>query len=219
MNQHPLLIRVLLTLLVYLLLQYLGGSLGALVLYPVTLIVTFLHEFGHGIGAILTGGRVEALQINSDGSGYTVTSGGIKSIILMGGYLGSALLGNLLFYIAAKKPHTTVSTLYFLALTMVFVAIFWFNSIYTSLFLVFSSYCLYFVASRRFFHQELLLFLGLAATLYIIQDFNIGPRSDLELYAQTMAFLPSVLWMYVWLFIALLICFWNLRMIFRAEPS
>ena len=49
------LLRILLVLALYLILKYFGGSYGEMVLYPVTLLVTFLHEFGHALGAIVTG--------------------------------------------------------------------------------------------------------------------------------------------------------------------
>jgi Zn-dependent oligopeptidase len=58
--------RVFVILLVYGVLKFMGGSFGSLLLYPVTMLVTFLHEFGHALGAILTGGSVEGLQVNSD---------------------------------------------------------------------------------------------------------------------------------------------------------
>ena len=54
--------RVLAMVVVYGILKFLGGSFGSLVLYPVTLLVTFLHEFGHAMGAILTGGGVGRLM-------------------------------------------------------------------------------------------------------------------------------------------------------------
>ena len=90
---NTILFRLLAMLLIYGLLKYVGGSFGHLVLYPVTLLVTFLHEFGHALGALLTGGTVEGMQINPDGSGYTITRGGNQGVVLMGGYLGSAVLG------------------------------------------------------------------------------------------------------------------------------
>ncbi len=100
--QTQLHLRFFVILLVYGLLKFMGGSVGALLLYPVTMLVTFLHEFGHALGAIVTGGSVEGLQFNSDGSGYSATRGGNPGIVLMGGYLGSAILGNLLFRIGAR---------------------------------------------------------------------------------------------------------------------
>ena len=90
------LVRILLMLGLYLALKYLL-PFGDTILYPINLLVTILHELGHGLGAILTGGYVDAVQINPDGSGWTRTGGGWVSVILMGGYLGSAIFGNLIF--------------------------------------------------------------------------------------------------------------------------
>jgi len=87
---------------IYFGLKFYGGDIGRRILYPITLLVTFLHEFGHGIGAVITGGWVEEIQINKDGSGWTRSVGGNRPVIIMGGYLGSAIFGNILFYVGAK---------------------------------------------------------------------------------------------------------------------
>jgi Zn-dependent oligopeptidase len=47
---------------------------GNVALYPVKLIVTFFHEFGHALSAILTGGSVDSVTVNSDGSGLAMTA-------------------------------------------------------------------------------------------------------------------------------------------------
>lgn len=49
---------------------------GGYLLYPVTLLVTFFHETGHAFFALITGGMVDGIQINSDGSGYARIGGG-----------------------------------------------------------------------------------------------------------------------------------------------
>ena len=118
--------RVIAMLLVYGILKFMGGSLGALLLYPVTMLVTFLHEFGHALGAILTGGTVEGLQVNPDGSGYTTTRGGSPGIVLMGGYLGSAILGNILFRIGARHHQLAQGTLLAMAIFMGLAGLVWF---------------------------------------------------------------------------------------------
>ena len=201
----------------YLLLRYFGGDIGATILYPITLLVTFLHEFGHALGAVLTGGSVDAVQISSDGSGYTVTRGGFRSVVLMGGYLGSAILGNLLFYLGAKKERFSSISLYVLGFLMLFTGLFWFNSFFTTGVLIAFALFMFFVARRTNISREVLMFIGLAAIIYIIQDFNIGPRSDLEKYADIFIIIPTVVWMYIWLGIVLILSFFNLRMIFRME--
>ena len=64
-----LLVRFIGVLAIYLALVFLGGDIGKTILYPIHLLVTFLHELGHALGALITGGSVLALQVNEDGSG------------------------------------------------------------------------------------------------------------------------------------------------------
>ncbi len=73
-------------------------------LYPLQLFTTFVHEAGHSLAAILTGGRVEEFVVSLDSSGYARTAGGIRAIILPAGYLGSAVFGSLLFYFTNRFP-------------------------------------------------------------------------------------------------------------------
>ncbi|MEM1319745.1 MAG: M50 family metallopeptidase [Bacteroidota bacterium] len=215
--KNSILTRMIGMLIVYFALEYFGGSFGRTVLYPINQLVTFLHEFGHALGAILTGGSVEALQVNEDGSGFTITRGGNRGIVLMGGYIGSALFGNLLFYIGARKERWAGWTLNILAGLMIFSSLFWFNSLYTSGFLIAFAIGIYIITSRTSYAREVLMFLGLVSILYIIQDFNVGPSSDLNEYAKLFVVIPATVWMYIWLFIALLLSFMNLRMIFKEK--
>lgn len=207
--------RVLAILLVYGMLKFFGGSFGNLVLYPVTLLVTFLHEFGHAMGALLTGGTVEAMQINADGSGYTVTRGGSQGVVLMGGYLGSALLGNGLFRIGVRYPRMTQNALLVLAGLMLLAGLIWFESFSSTALLFGFGMLLGFIALKTTWDRDVLMFLGLAAVLYIIQDFDVGPKSDLARYEQVVGFFPSRIWMYIWLGLAGWLFLWNIQQIFR----
>lgn len=213
MNKN-LLARLLAMVLVYVILKFFGGSFGSLVLYPVTMLVAFLHELGHATGAILTGGSVDGLQINPDGSGYTVTRGGSAGVILIGGYLGSALLGNLLFRIGVKHRTQAQAALLVLAFMMALAGIIWFES-FTSTGLLFAfAATLFFVARRTTWDQDALMFLGLATVLYIIQDFDVGPKSDLAMYEQVVGIFPYRVWMYLWLALAFGLFVWNLKELF-----
>lgn len=213
-NTPGLLLRLIAILAIYFGLKYYGGDVGRIILYPVTRLVTFLHEFGHAMGAVLTGGGVEGIQINNDGSGYTITRGGSKAIILMGGYIGSAILGNLLVFIGANFERWSSNTLKFLGFLMAFTGLFWFNSFYSTGILLLFGLSLWFIAQKTSFDREILMFLGLASLLYIIQDFRVGPSSDLSAYAETIPILPAMGWMYVWLSIVVVLSLINLKWIF-----
>jgi len=218
--KNNLLFRILVMLGIYLGLTYYGGYYGRMILYPVRMLVTFLHEFGHAFGALITGGTVANLEIRPDGSGVCWTAGGSRAIILMGGYIGSAIFGNLLFYIGTRENHAVAKiTTYVLACIMIFVGIFWFTSMFTTGMLMLFALALFLIASKTNFDSDIMLFFGLASILYIIQDFNVGPSSDLDQYAKLFVVIPAAMWMYIWLGIALLLFFYNIRLIMRQRSS
>ena len=72
----------------------------AFITYPLRLFVTYVHEAGHGLAALVTGGTFVRFEIFSNGSGVATTAGGSRLLILPAGYLGAALFGALLFYFA-----------------------------------------------------------------------------------------------------------------------
>ncbi|MEM1120776.1 MAG: M50 family metallopeptidase [Bacteroidota bacterium] len=214
--KNNLVFRILLMLAVYFGLTYYGGTIGDRLLYPIRMLVTFLHEFGHAFGALITGGTVANLEIRPDGSGVCWTAGGNRAVILMGGYIGSAIFGNLLLYIGTRNnPTLAKMTTYGLGGLMLLVAIGWFTSLFTTGMLIVFALTLFFLARNTNFDSDILMFLGLASILYIIQDFNVGPSSDLAKYAEIFVVIPTTVWMYIWLGIALLLFFYNIRLIFR----
>ena len=214
--KNSVLIRIVIILAAYFGLTYFGGDIGRKILYPIRMLVTFLHEFGHAIGALITGGSVDLIQINKDGSGFTQSRGGSLSIILMGGYLGSAIFGNLLFLIGARFKKAVKPFLILLSATMLGTGVFWFNSLFTTIMLVIFALAILLIAFKTNFGNEVLMFLGLACIIFIIQDFNVGPSSDLQKYAELMVFIPKTVWMYIWLGIVLILTFFNFRIMFKS---
>ncbi len=212
-------ISIIVILLVYFGLSTFGGHTGRMIMLPLILFVTFLHELGHALGALITGGEVVGFVIRGDGSGVTTTAGGMRSIIIMGGYIGSAILGNLMFYIGAKKEKWASPTLYFVAVMMIVISIVWFTSLFTTTFLILFSVALLALARWTHFDQSIVMFLGLASIIYIIQDFNVGPTSDLAAYADLFVLIPANVWMYVWLIIVLALFVLNIRMIFKKNKE
>lgn len=73
--------------------------------YPLRLFVTFIHEAGHGLAAVITGGQFRNFEIFRDGSGVATTAGGSPLLVLPAGYLGTALFGSVLFYLANRLPY------------------------------------------------------------------------------------------------------------------
>jgi hypothetical protein len=75
------------------------------VTYPFRIFVTFIHEGGHAIAALLTGNSVESLSVAMNASGETYTTqGGLFSqfLISSAGYIGSMAFGALLLVLIRK---------------------------------------------------------------------------------------------------------------------
>src|SRR4030095_17230074 len=73
--------------------------------YPFRIFVTFIHEGGHALAALLTGNSVTSLSVATNASGETYTTqGGIISQVLISsaGYVGSMAFGALLLVLIRK---------------------------------------------------------------------------------------------------------------------
>jgi len=96
-------------------------------LYPLRLFVTFIHESGHAMAALLTGGGVESLHVAPGGSGVTWTRGGLSWVVLSGGYVGSTVFGALLLQTGrlTRWQNAGRSTLYAAAFYILGVTVLW----------------------------------------------------------------------------------------------
>ena len=95
--------------------------------YPFRIFVTFIHEGGHALAALLTGNSVASLSVAMNASGETYTTqGGLISqlFISSAGYLGSMAFGALLLVAIRQSVKSRVVLLacgvLIFALTMIF---------------------------------------------------------------------------------------------------
>ena len=195
----------------YFVLKYLI-PFGNYVLYPVNLLVTFLHEFWHAFFTLITWWKVIWITVNSDGSWLTTSAWWIRNLVIMWGYIWSAIFWNILLYIGFKKKEWAENIILFFSLLMIFVAIFWFQTITTSLILFILASVLYYLSKKTDYDALILQALGIFSILYIIQDFNVGPSSDLKQFS---TILPIWVWMWIWLAIVIGLTWWNLRNIMK----
>jgi hypothetical protein len=74
----------------------------SLIFAPVNTFVTMIHEMGHAVVCIATGGTVHGMTIVADGAGHgglTFCYGGNPFLYTQSGYLGAALVGCVLIYL------------------------------------------------------------------------------------------------------------------------
>lgn len=109
-------------------------TLGALLLYPFTILATWFHEMGHGIAAMLTGRGFERLRIFADGSGVALTmgpAGGYRltdALIAASGPLGPAVAGALLI-VSSRSPAATRNALAALGIALILSTLIWVRSL------------------------------------------------------------------------------------------
>src|SRR2546423_13877301 len=80
---------------------------AGVVTYPFRLFVTFIHEGGHAVAALLTGNAVQSLTVAPNASGLTqtyMTNGSLvaQTIISSAGYVGAMLFGALLLFLVRR---------------------------------------------------------------------------------------------------------------------
>lgn len=95
--------------------------------YPFRIFVTFIHEGGHAIAALLTGNSVRSLSVATDRSGLTYTSlnGPISQFVVSSaGYVGAMLYGTLLLFLIRRAAPARIvllgSAFFIFLLTLVF---------------------------------------------------------------------------------------------------
>ena len=86
---------------VLVLITWQAGALDGL-LYPLRLFVSLIHELGHGLTAILTGGRFEGFVVYPNGSGLARLRGGNPLLTPQMGYLGAGFFGAALLVLANR---------------------------------------------------------------------------------------------------------------------
>ena len=98
-----------------------------LLTYPFRIFVTFIHEGGHAIAALMTGNSVESLSIatNASGETYTTQGGTISQMfVASAGYLSAMTFGAVLLVMIRRAVAARVvligSAVLILALTLIY---------------------------------------------------------------------------------------------------
>jgi hypothetical protein len=170
---------------------------AAPLVYPLRLLTVLLHEGGHAIAAILTGGRVVEIAVSAGESGHTVSTGGIPFVITSAGYLGGLTAGLLLTSVptAARGPCVALGALALFALG--WIPLFSFGFVYTALVGV-GLLALGLKGSHgtcRFVLRGIGMFIAADAVRDIVSDFGTGDAANMALSTWVPGFVWSALWL------------------------
>jgi hypothetical protein len=102
------------------------------VLYPFYIFCTWIHEFCHGMAAILLGGSVSKLEIFPDGSGFahtTIPNFNRRWFVSSAGYQGTAIFGFFLLIFRRTKRGPRSGTM-ILACMMLLTCVLWIRNVF-----------------------------------------------------------------------------------------
>lgn len=203
-------------------------------IYPLRLLVTFIHETSHALAAIVTGGELNEFVVNPDGSGFVSVSGGNPILIAPAGYLGTAIFGVWLF-IANNRMRSVRILAFALGLaTFVFsMMLLYFDNFApnawegenTQLAIMIGTatgggLMLIGWLTHKYFVRWLLLVLAMCCSLEALLDITFIAsasdqsgiqRSDLYKFAELTQIFNATTWAYIWIIIAIAIFILALR--------
>ena len=193
----------------------LGASLtpwGPLILYPVALFTTWVHECSHALVAVALGGHVSSVTIQPDTSGLTRSLMPAASIaqglVASAGYLGASVVGCFLMT-ATRVDRRARPILWTLGVLMLLTLVFWIRNVFGALVVIAWGLALLGLGRRGgtgrlagFVLSVLAIQVALNAIFDIRVLFFVRGPSD----AATMARLfhtPAWIWAGVWMLISL----------------
>lgn len=193
-------------------------------LFPIRMFVVLLHELGHAMAALATGGQVLRIELLYGEGGAAWTSGGSRFLILNAGYLGSLAFGILLL-LSARKDRFVRPVVTLIAVVTAFVTLWYLRPFFSFSFMygVLASSVLLALASQAStgIQRVVLHFLGIFSCLYALFDIRddvlnferVGGTSDATMLAE-LTLIPAPLWGFGWFVASVLLLFFLRRRLF-----
>lgn len=203
---------------------------GHLVLYPLTLFNTHIHEMCHAAMTVMTGGQVALVTVNADTSGLTGSIGGWQLLISPAGYIGATLIGGLMI-LGGANPKLAKITLWILAAAFAFTMLVFLRVQNAGDLMGIISGVLW-VATLGYSAWKLegnnaiflVQFLGIQQCLTSLSSFRdlyqvsmMEAHSDAHNMAQ-MTMIPPVIWTLLWAITSLCILWFCLSRSWKSKP-
>jgi hypothetical protein len=175
------------------------------VVYPVRILATFLHEISHGLAAVLTGGRIDRITVETDGSGVCWTAGGWRFAILPAGYLGSMVWGSLILIGACRTRYDKLIA-FLLGAGLLLICLFYVRSAFGFFFglLIGGALAAMGIWLSEKASEFVLVFVGTVSCLYAIFDIRTlwqvsgTGHNDADSFSREILPLPPGVWAVLW---------------------
>ncbi len=187
------------------------------IVYPLRLLIVFLHELSHAIATILTGGQVEDLTVSAMEGGHVIARGGNRFITLSAGYVGSLVIGVTLL-LTAVNTHLDRWVMGLLGSGMLIITALYIREPFAIMFCTSTGVAM--LAGAKFLSREindlLLRVIGLTSMIYVPYDIfsdtiaSAHLNSDARMLATEIGG-TTMFWGLLWLAISLAVIFASLR--------
>lgn len=199
--------------------------------YPLLLLSTYAHEMGHGIAAILVGGRFDSLLLHADGSGAalmaipsTRTAAAVSSA---GGLLGAPIAAAILLVLGTKRRWAKPLLWGMAVLSVLIVAVFVRTGFGVFFVLSFAGICALLARwGRAVFQQFFVIFIAtqLGMSVFSRGDYLFSPYADTArgrmpsdvMQISNALFAPYWFWGGLIALISVGLLFWAVRFYVRA---
>lgn len=197
---------------------------NTIVLYPLKLLVVLMHETGHALAALVTGGDVIRIEVNAMQGGMTYTLGGNRFIILTSGYLGSCIIGACVIWSSSNNRMCKYVAEIF-GFLIILEAVLWIRDLFTFSFaILMGCFCIFIGLKIRGAWEKIMMqLIGIVCCLYAIYDIFTdiifkyfskdaiyAGKSDAEALAE-ITFIPSIVWGIIWIIVALAFLLFTLK--------
>lgn len=192
---------------------------------PLKIFIVFLHEFSHALATWLTGGAVLELSVSAQQGGFVTAQGGNGFLIASAGYLGSLLLGSMLFVLALRSKIDRF-LVGFLGLTMIVLTALYIREPFAIAFCLGAGVLL--MLSARFMAVQLndliLRVIGLVSMIYVPYDIFSDTlarsylMSDARILAQNYGG-TTIMWGGLWFIISLVFLVFVLKISLKTPSN
>jgi hypothetical protein len=198
--------------------------------YPFRLLLTIVHELGHGLAALLTGGDFLNFVVHPNGAGLAHTAGGWRIVVIPAGYLGVALFGSVLILIGRNHRWSRIA-LGVIGAGMIFFSIrygipsifagyiasgllttlsgFIFGGLFVWVAIKAAPGWIIFLTHFIAIQAILIAFSDLFGLIGISTNFFNAPENDAKSMAE-LTFIPAIVWAVLWAVLALGLIGWSI---------
>ncbi|KMT65274.1 M50 family metallopeptidase [Catenovulum maritimum] len=170
---------------------------------PFKWLATYFHELSHGLMAILTGGKIQYIELYVNGGGLCVSQGGIQLLTSFIGYAGAVGWGMLMVYSATLKAKVVKFISLSLVLICVLSLLLWIRDILSMLVIIAVTLTLALPLTKLATQwvKPFMMFLGIItmlnaiySPLYLIDGRSLGDGATLA----KLTYIPEIFWVAVW---------------------